>query len=197
MKFLKVLRKKKGFTLIEVICVIAILGILIFLAVPQFTSIRDNAKQATTVASARATVSTILGATAHYEKDDWYAPRAGSVPAAYSEGSMNNYLEKVFEGGTPENNTHGYSNAYSDSRFILNWTSPISGSGKDPAVFLTNTTTYSFANSNESNMEMLKGTIVVYFATEGAGESMTTKHIEVYYTDENGTKSEKPFIIVL
>ena len=46
-------------------------------------------------------------------------------------------------------------------------------------------------------MEMLKGTIVVYFATEGAGESMTTKHIEVYYTDENGTKSEKPFIIVL
>ena len=196
MKFLKKLKSKKGFTLIEVICVIAILGLLIFLAVPQFSSVRNNAKQAVTIANARATVSTIIGATALYEKDEWYASRISGTPGDYSQASLNNFLEKTFEGGTPEHNTHGYRNSYSDSEFILNWTTPISGSGKDPAVFLTDTSTYSYDNSNASNMEMLKGTIIVYFATEGAGETLTTNHIEVYYTDENGIKSEKPFIIV-
>lgn len=196
MKFLKILKKKKGFTLIEVICVIAILGILIFISVPQFSSIRSNAKQAVTIANARATVSTIIGATALYEKEEWYAPRISSTPSAYSQASLNNFLEKVFEGGTPTQNTHGYINPYSDSEFILNWTTPISGSGKDPAVFLTDTSTYSYANSNASNMELLKGTIIVYFETEGAGETQTTKHIEVYYTDEEGIKSKQPFIIV-
>jgi type IV pilus assembly protein PilA len=196
MKLIKTLKKNKGFTLIEVICVIAILGLLVFLAVPQLDSFRDNAKRSTTIASARATVSTIIGATALYDKDDWYAPRISSTPSAYSEISLNNFLEKVFEGGTPEHNTHGYKNPYSDSEFILNWHSPISGTGKDPAVFLTNTSTYSYENSNASNMELLKGSIIVYFATEGSGSTLTTKHIEVYYTDENGIKSERPFIIV-
>ena len=197
MKFLKILKKNKGFTLIEILCVITILGLLAFLAVPQFGIVRDSAKQASTVASARTTVSTIMGATLMYEKEDWYAPRAGSTPTAYSEASLNNYLETVFEDGSPGFNRLNYKNQYSDSAFILNWTTPITGTGKDPAVFLTNTSTYSYANSNVTSMELLKGSIIVYFATDGAGETLTTRHIEVYYTDENGIKSDRPFIIVM
>lgn len=196
MKFLKILKKNKGFTLIELICVLSILGLLIFLAVPQFSTVRDSAKQATTVASARTAVSTIIGTTLLYEKEDWYEPRAGSTPTAYSQESLNNYLETIFEDGTPGSNSFNYKNQHSDSTFILNWTTPISGTGKDPAVFITNTSTFSYANSNATNMEMLKGTIIVYFATDGAGETLTTNHIEVYYTDENGIKSDRPFIII-
>jgi len=197
MKFLKILKKNKGFTLIETLCYIMILGLLASLAIPQFSIVREGAKQATTIASARTTVSTILGATLLYEKEDWYEPRAGSTPAAYSQETLNNYLETVFEGGTPGFNNQNYRNQYSDSEFILNWTTPITGTGKDPAVFLTNTSTYSYDNSNANSMELLKGTIIVYFATDGAGETMTTRHIEVYYTDENGIKSDRPFIIVM
>ena len=197
MKFLKILKRNKGFTLIEILCVITILGMLAFLAIPQFGIVRDSAKQATTVASARTTVSTIMGASLMYDKDDWYAQRLGSNPTDYSEDSLNNYLETVFEDGSPGFNQLNYRNQYSDSAFILNWTTPISGTGKDPAVFLTNTATFSYANSNETNMELLKGTIIVYFATDGAGETMTTRHIEVYYTDEDGIKSDRPFIIVM
>lgn len=38
-------RKRKGFTLIELVVVIAILGILAALAVPRFTGTMENAKQ--------------------------------------------------------------------------------------------------------------------------------------------------------
>ncbi|ABR49607.1 putative type IV pilin [Alkaliphilus metalliredigens QYMF] len=42
--FSKKIRNKKGFTLIELIVVIAILGILAGIAVPRFASTQDNAK---------------------------------------------------------------------------------------------------------------------------------------------------------
>lgn len=43
-KINKLLRNKKGFTLIELIVVIAVLGIISALAVPKFVNIQDDAK---------------------------------------------------------------------------------------------------------------------------------------------------------
>jgi type IV pilus assembly protein PilA len=44
-------RNKKGFTLIELIVVIAILGILALIAIPRFTGMREGANQSAVIAN--------------------------------------------------------------------------------------------------------------------------------------------------
>lgn len=51
---MKKLRSKKGFTLMELLIVIAIIGILVAIAIPSFTSAIDKAEQATDDANIRA-----------------------------------------------------------------------------------------------------------------------------------------------
>ena len=50
-------KKRKGFTLVELIVVIAIIGILVLIAVPRFGSITDAAEQRTVEANHRILIS--------------------------------------------------------------------------------------------------------------------------------------------
>lgn len=43
-KFVNKMKNRKGFTLIELVVVIAILGILALIAIPRFAGVRDNAE---------------------------------------------------------------------------------------------------------------------------------------------------------
>ena len=50
-------KNREGFTLIELICVIAILGILIAVAVPSYRGIQDNAARQVALSNARTNYS--------------------------------------------------------------------------------------------------------------------------------------------
>ena len=187
----------KGFTIIELIVVIAVIALLAAIAVPQFQSMLENAKTTATLSNTRTVISTIQGAMAKFDKEDWYAPRNSGSSYDYTDTSLNNYLEHMFENSSEPTNDFSYINQYSGNKAIVNWTTSISGDGLDPAIFLTNSSQYSYNNSTPSNMSQLKGSIIVYFATEGSDESLTTTRIEVYYTDKDGVKCGQPFILTM
>lgn len=75
---MKNLKNKKGFTLIELIVVIAILGILALFLVPQFTGYSQDAKRQVNEANTRSVVTAIEAAIAESEYKDAIA-NAGDV----------------------------------------------------------------------------------------------------------------------
>ncbi len=67
----KQLKNKKGFTLVELVVVIAILGILAAIAVPRFTNVAADAQSKADEASARTILSAISIAEASLQVTGW------------------------------------------------------------------------------------------------------------------------------
>ena len=84
--FLKKTYNRKGFTLIELVVVIAILGILSAIAVPRYNSSRLNA----TVAAHNANVRTIESAANMYVADN----PATAVTSGTNPTALDTYLQK-------------------------------------------------------------------------------------------------------
>jgi prepilin-type N-terminal cleavage/methylation domain-containing protein len=70
-------RNKKGFTLIELVVVVAILGILAALAIPRFTGIRDTAAKNATLADGRTIYSAME---VYYAEKGSYPVDGGAEP---------------------------------------------------------------------------------------------------------------------
>ena len=78
-KFMRKMRERKGFTLAELLIVVAIIAVLVAISIPIFTAQLEKSKEATDVANVRAAYATL---TAQYIQD----AKAGSIQVPAKQG---------------------------------------------------------------------------------------------------------------
>jgi type IV pilus assembly protein PilA len=99
----KRLRNKKGFTLIELIVVLAVLGIIAAIAVPNFTGVKDSAKRKADELSVKTINKAIQLYIAETDDEDLSELKNGNEAATKSVENMvkalqsKDYLEDDFE----------------------------------------------------------------------------------------------------
>jgi len=80
---MKMFRKNEGFTLVELMVVVLIIGILVAIAVPVFLNASANAQ----AKSCQANQRTIIGAIQTYNATNTDAPLTGSAGAVLGDGA--------------------------------------------------------------------------------------------------------------
>lgn len=175
-------RSAKGFTIIQLIIVMAILAIIAAIAIPVYFNVVEDAKQKVLVANTSEVAKLTAVYCYDYDQEDWYDSWNND-----GDGSLNNFLElelEIISDGTYENNI-SLKNPYSEKMSILDYDKTLSsGDGFCPAVFLTANSAYSPTGGGST--DNILGTIVIYFKLDGS----VTEYIQVYYVNSDGTKSD-------
>lgn len=179
------LNSKKGFTLVEILIVVIIIGVLIAIAIPKYIQIQTTAEHAVWKYNSSYVVKILALNIYKYEGADRYvAPSGGDFD--YKDEGLNNFLEKELEAFQVNSNKDTIKNPRSKSKKILHSENPVSGSlndGRNAAVFITGNAAYSHTGGGST--DYLIGTIVAYI------NQAEPYNVQIYYIDENGFKSKK------
>jgi len=180
---------KDGFTLVEILIVVIIVGILAAIAIPMYTSQRDKAKEAALAENSHGVYISLHHQVAAGLNTSWQASHAltngtlSSWAATYVSCALE---ENIKMGKASTTNADGYSNPYSSKRIVLNQNGVPSGASTQPAIWVTqpSSTSYRFASfpTNATTKSALAGSIVVCWNT-------STSKIEIFSVDKNGKKS--------
>lgn len=108
MEMKKLMKNKKGFTLMEMLIVVAIIVILVAISIPVFTSQLTSAKSATDTANMRAAKG--MATTMYLSGDIAFA--TGETEVTYHYDAENGTLVKVT--ATASSSIKGYSQATTD-----------------------------------------------------------------------------------
>jgi type II secretory pathway pseudopilin PulG len=99
---LKVLRNSKGFTLIELVLIILILGLLAVTAIPKFLDMQQKAKDAAekgVAGAVRGGISIYYASTALYQTSASFPSSLDAIAANQSASSSNLFFNTVLEPG--------------------------------------------------------------------------------------------------
>jgi prepilin-type N-terminal cleavage/methylation domain-containing protein len=150
-------KSKKGFTLIELMVVIVIIGILVAIALPNFISAQDRAK----VSSVKANMHTVQTAAETYAVD-W----GGVYPSLLGNGSGDGLVAE----GTTKNYWKDFKNPFDGT----------TGAGKSYVAANFNTTTHYDGGSTNCAQTVISGGItsgMVAYEAVTIGTSVTKYYI--------------------
>ncbi len=91
--------RKSGFTLVEIMIVVAIIGLLAAIAIPNFVKARETAQKNACIAN----LKQIDGA-----KEQWALEQKLTSGAPDDDNAINGYLKNSVGPGCPANGTYSY-----------------------------------------------------------------------------------------
>lgn len=193
---------RRGFTLIELILVLAILAIIAAIAVPRFVGMQEKAKKRVLETNCSYFKDLIILKEQNFSNDKRFMGSLGDKKELYLSGCLEEYLEEISE--RKYKNFDRYTNPYSENKNIVNFENltvylkSYSDENIDkadyskPALFITNDIRGKHVNFNsdlnESQREDLIGTIIIYMDNEGSP-------INIYYIDKNAKASENCLVL--